>query len=441
MDISLIDKYLSLFFSLLIFSNAYLIKKMYNNWLFPACLYSLFWFGYTFFPLIFVSGVPIEPLSILYIYVSSLIFTVTTFFFPWSIALTRNKNKLPLNNTYNSTIKTSFFLLSILAFIFLLINSFIQGFSINDLIFNFFESSAAYAGKRGAEEITLNIFSQLSYVFGYGCLPLGGILISNPNTSKKEKFIVVFMAFLPIIFIMLTQSAKGAFFQGSSLFYGGILIAKIFSNNFDILSKSTLKFLFIAILIIVPLTIISFLSRGLYSEDSDFEFVMTALTFSFKSYAFGHLYAFSDWFSYFLGEFSSNQYLPESLTFGFYTFMPIFYIFGSTKKIPLGYYDEYLFYDQIIQTNIYTWYRGLINDFSLSGSFIFMFAFGCIFNFFFFTLLSKQKPTFSIAIYIFMIGFFYGSFGMSLLIWKSIYVSVLLLFIIFKLSNIKSSKK
>lgn len=430
------DKYISIFFSLLILVNAYIIRKAYKNWLYPSSLYCLFWFGYTFFPLLFVTNAPIEPLSIFYIYISTLTFTVTTFFFPWKKVIEQNSHKKKLSLSF---LNKSFYILSILSFIFLLVNSVIQGFSLEDLIFNFFESSASYTDKRYSEEIISNPFSQLSNIFTYTSLPLAGIII-NKEYSNMRKLLIIVLSFLPTIFIMTTQSSKGALFLAITLFYGGVLIGKIFNSQYELINKKSIKLYFVFFIFVLIFTIISFLARGLY--DSDYEIVVNALKFNFRSYAFGHLYAFSDWFSFYLGKPSVNTYKPEEgLTWGFFTFMPIFYLFGSKKVIPLGVFDEYLRYEEILQTNIYTWYRGLILDFGMFGSLLFIFILGLLLNLCYYHLLSKLKPAFSLSLYAFMIGYFYTSFIISLLIWKSIYASILLLYIIFKINYYKINIK
>lgn len=430
------DKYISIFFSILIFLNAYLVRKVYKNWLYPSSLYCLFWFGYTFFPLVFIRNVKIEPLSVIYIYLTTLFFSLTTFFFPWAKALIKNQDKKSksLDSLKNSFIESSFYVLTILSFFFLIINSIIQGFSIDELIFNFFESSESYAKKRYGEEIITNPFSQLGYIFTYTSLPLAGILVSLE--LKKKKVIIAFLSFLPTIFIMVTQSSKGSLFLAIALFYGGVLTSKIFNSNTEIISKGFVRTAFIFFIFIVPLTIISFMSRGLY-DTVEYELVIEALGFKFNSYAFGHLYAFSDWFYYYIGNNSQNTYIHEDYSFGFYTFMPIFYLFGSTKVVPMGVFDEYLYYESILETNIYTWFRGLIIDFGLVGSLIFVCFLGILLNSIHYYMLSKIKPAFSLTIYIFMIGFFYTSFIISLLIWKSIYASIILLYIIFKINYYK----
>ena len=62
------DKCLALSFSLMILGQAYLVRRYVGTWLFPACLFGLFWFGYTFVPLAILFWVPAEPYAIAFIF-------------------------------------------------------------------------------------------------------------------------------------------------------------------------------------------------------------------------------------------------------------------------------------------------------------------------------------------------------------------------------------
>jgi oligosaccharide repeat unit polymerase len=95
-----------------------------------------------------------------------------------------------------------------------------------------------------------------------------------------------------------------------------------------------------------------------------------------ESYAFGYLPAFSDW----AGSLYSPSYnfAPESRTWGDLTFNGIskFFTHNSTDSRP---YAEFVAVDsQGDLTNIYTFFRGLIQDFGLIGAAEFMLITGCI---------------------------------------------------------------
>src|SRR6266436_455289 len=62
------EKCFALVFSLMILGQAYLVRRYVGTWLFPACIFGLFWFGFTFFPLAILFWVPVNPYAIAFIF-------------------------------------------------------------------------------------------------------------------------------------------------------------------------------------------------------------------------------------------------------------------------------------------------------------------------------------------------------------------------------------
>jgi oligosaccharide repeat unit polymerase len=182
---------------------------------------------------------------------------------------------------------------------------------------------------------------------------------------------------------------------------------------------------------------ISFVSRGLY-EYSSIEALMQKLIYYFNSYAFAHIYAFSDWFSYYVGAPHIMNYTDKhEIYFGFYTFMPIFEILGSSITVPDGVYDEYFYFSDVFTTNIYTVFRGVILDFRLIGSIVFWFILGLVAHLSYYFLLTKKMPIFSAPFFVVLFGFYYTSFIISLFIWASIGASLALLSLILFVNKYK----
>src|SRR5438094_6796093 len=87
------DKCLALAFSLMILGQAYLVRRYVGTWLFPACLFGLFWFGYTFFPLAILFWVPVQPYATAFLFVCTVAFSMGSLAFDWKTAFTRNGQK------------------------------------------------------------------------------------------------------------------------------------------------------------------------------------------------------------------------------------------------------------------------------------------------------------------------------------------------------------
>ena len=437
MEIDMIQKIVSILYSLLILGNSLFVKKYIGTFLFPASIFSLFWFVYTFFPLILIQ-VPVESYSILYILICTIIFTCSSLFYDWKKAFYINQVKIsPVERStlYNNKyIKIVFFVLQLIVIIFLIINILLQGFSLNDIIFDLFSSANKYMSMRYAGTLAKNIFSQLSIIFNYVGVVLGGILIVYTKKIRISIFIIV-MSFLPSIMMMIVEAAKGYIFLSSMLFYSGVLIGRLNIGNTSLTNSRTNKVILCAILFLFPALVVSFLSRGIYYENIDF--IINKLIFYFTSYAFGHIFAFSDWFSYYIDGTALLHYGPEdSPCYGFYTFMSLFKFFGSNITVPPGVYNDYYFYGHVLKTNIFTIYRGLILDFGLYGTLIFWFCIGIISHLFFYALLTLKRPVIAVVYFSIIFSFFYMSYIISIFMWNSIFASGFLLFIILLFNKI-----
>ncbi|HTF96228.1 MAG TPA: O-antigen polymerase [Cellvibrio sp.] len=426
-DLDLIEKTVALLFSLLILINGYLLAKVAKTWLIPSCLMSIFWFGYSFLPLIGLYTVPVNAISIVYIFVAVFLFSLPAYFINWNAARAKNQLKVKMNMKYEfhtGFLMKTFYFIQCLVVMIIILDILAQGFAIRDIIFNLVEVSSQYIALRYAGEINATLLSRMGTVFNYVGVMLGGLVFSTAIRTSKKYFILL-LTLLPSVVIMVVQGAKGTLFLCAVLFYSTFLIYRIYEGNLKISDKKVNRNIVLALMVLFPAVISSFLSRGLYGYDADY--IIERLISYFSSYAFAHLYAFSDWFSFYTGNPHTNNYTssPEYY-FGFYTFMSLFRLMGDTTEVPPGIYDEYFQYNDFLQTNIYTFFRGLILDFGIGGSFIFMLILGAIANISFRNVLRSVRPYFSLSFFSVMTGFYYTSFIISIFIWNSIFFTFLI---------------
>jgi len=173
----------------------------------------------------------------------------------------------------------------------------------------------------------------------------------------------------------------------------------------------------------------AFMARGMDTDDS-ISVILSGLYFSIVSYSAGHLYAFSDWFSYIIGDYAVLSYRDLVDSNGFYTFMAVFNALGTSKVVPHGVYDEYFFIDNVLQTNIYTHFRGLILDFGMIGSLLVSAAAGLFLSIVHIQFLNGNLKAIGASLFAHFIGYCYTSFIISLLIWNSVFASFALVSII-----------
>jgi oligosaccharide repeat unit polymerase len=413
------SKCLALAFSLVILLNAYLMSRIVKTWLFPAVIFALFWFAVTFLPLICLFTVPVNPWSIAFIAIGTIAFSTSALvFFKWRRAFELNRRKPPPAGYFNTPfLRSVFYAASLSSFVCFLLNMAAQGFSLQDLWFRMVETAAAYAQLRYADELGFSIYAKLNLALAYLAVTTGGLLFGCAR-SRRQAAVVLTGAFLPAVASMLFQSAKGMLFLFVALFVSGILVTRMFAGRMYLIDRATIKAFLLAAAVVIPLTLISFLSRGVSANDGSF---LTAELGKYAlSYAFGHLYAFSDWFSFHTGLAATLRYPNDPTGYGFYTLMPVFRALGSTREVPMGTYDDYFTYGSILVTNIFTIYRGLITDFGMVGALVYTFVSGFAIHLSFYFLLARRKPVFSIAVFIFAIGYIYMSFAISLLASNSI---------------------
>jgi len=430
------EKCLALVFSLMILGQAYLVRRYVGTWLFPACIFGLFWFGYTFIPLAVLFWVPADPYAIAFILLCTLAFSIGSLPFDWKTAFKRNARKRETAALVygNSFLKAVFYVSTLTSLVFLILNSLAQGISLHDLLFDLYASAAAYADLRFSEDLNGYIIERLSVVCMYLGVILGGFLFPCTRTKAERRLIVV-LSFLPPIFVAITQSAKWHLFLCIVFFYAGLLVYRASVGTLRLFENDSIRSLTLYMAILIPIVAISFLSRGLYTiEDNDV--LLTTIIQRNASYAFGHIYAFSDWFGFIMGRQSELVYPHEGATHGFYTFATLFKLMGSDKVLPQGMFDEYYSYGDLLTTNIFTMFRGLILDFGFTGSMLFMLTTSLLLHHAFNAMLRNIRPVFTVVVFVMMMGYFYTSFIGSMLGSNRIYyVTFVLLWIVLQINK------
>lgn len=412
-------KVVNLFIASLFLVGAWCSRRGVGVWLNPASIVFLFWFFYTAFPLLVAFEAPVNPLALIYILTFCLAFSLSGLVFPWSKAFVLNDHKLSAQVYFDGGIYSLvFYIMATFSAIMIFLSVLQQGISIDQLIENPISAGGVYAGKRYSGEIVSSVYAQLGLQASYCTAILGGLIYGARSNGRSRKLILIF-SFVPALLVMAMQSAKGLFFFSIFLFLGGILVTRIYNKNYTLIDVKDFRNLFMYGLLVLPVVIASFLSRGLYQLD-DLELLLNKLRFYLVTYSSVHLPAFSDWFSErFLGE-SLMSYRHDYLTGGFYTFMSFFQLAGDDRELPMGIYDEYYTYGDYVKGNLFTIFRGLINDFGLVGSVFFGFVLGLLCNMCYWRLLCKRESAFAVVFFIFFVAFIYQTYIISSLTWLTL---------------------
>ncbi|MBD7978573.1 O-antigen polymerase [Serpens gallinarum] len=419
MDDFWLIKIVNFLLSSLFLLGAWCSRKIVGVWLNPASIFLLFWFFYTAFPLVVAFEAPVSPWSIAYILSFCFAFSLSSFLFRWPVAFELNQNK-PAAKYYfdRPLIIAAFYTAASFALLMTFLGVLKQGISIAQILANPIAVGGIYAGKRYSGEIVNSIYSQLGLQCCYYTAVLGGLIYGSRDKSKIKIVILIF-SFLPALLVMFMQSAKGLFFFSVFLFIGGILVARIYNKNLTLLNYANIRSLCWYGALVLPLILVSFLSRGIY-QLNDASVIFDRLRYYLVTYSSVHLPAFSDWFSERYFDDSLMSYRQDIFTTGFYTFMSFFQLAGDDRFVPMGIYDEYYEYGAFIKGNLYTVFRGFITDFTLPGSLLFALVLGYVCNLGYWRLLCHRNSAFAVVFFIYFIAMAYQTYVISSLTWLTL---------------------
>lgn len=427
------DKAISIIISVAILAQAYGLKRITKTWITPGSLFGVFWFVFSIVPLLMIIDAPASPSAMLYILVCSIVFSAGSLLFGWQVSIETNRRHYATSNElYNTKIlEYSFYISAGIALVCWFLNMLAQGVSASRIFTDFFNVSHQYILARYNDTLIVGIYSQLSNIFSYTAAAIGGLIISKPMPNYR-RLLVIAGAFLPSILVLTVQGAKGMIFLSLSLFYGGWLVRRLKEGSLSLFDRTQLKSIFLGVLLLIPFVTLSFLSRGIFMIESRAQIFDTLLRY-YASYIGVHLYAFSDWFSWYIGNPSTQFYQESERTAGFLSFMALFRFLGDDRYVPPGVFDEYFEYGFYLSGNIYTFFRGLITDFGLGGSLGVLFIASVICNSIVSTIMRNRYSFLSTSLFIVMIGYIYTSFIISLFIWNSAFgitlaLSLILLF-------------
>jgi oligosaccharide repeat unit polymerase len=269
-----------------------------------------------------------------------------------------------------------------------------NGFSLVYFLVDFLGTSTQFANTRTLYDYQYGFIGQLTSFFPFLTATLGGFISFNiKNRFKKVGFFLI--SILPSIFSMLFQSSKLLFLYGVLFYISAWVILRIYSGNKRLIPANATKSLSFILILFTPLLLIAFRAREGFNDFGIIELIPVM-----SSYFFGSIYAFSDYFNSLFGLETVSQYIDEDrLTFGYHSFKPFFEFFGGTKIFPIGYYEDSFNYNDTIQSNIFTYFRQLIQDFGIFGSILFIFFMGFIIHLFYFFIYKLRNPYFSISVF------------------------------------------
>lgn len=284
--------------------------------------------------------------------------------------------------------------------------------------------SLRYSGK-----VISTVYIQLATSLNFVCAAVCGIIVAN-DRRYLIPILLTIAALLPSMLTMFLLGDKGTLPQSIAFFCGGLFVGWISVGKTTLMTKRAAVFFSIGFCVLVPIIIIAMIIKIVGKFQAPNSQIVEYLQYYFRSYAVGSIYAFSDWLSWYTEHQSIAHYMEHDNTGGLFTFWGVAKYLPTEYQMPNGYYLEYFEVQGVVQTNIYTAFRGLITDFGLSGSLIFLSIIGCVSAAAYQSMLNKYSAPLPKTFYIMLVGTIYASPLISLYTWTSPFVAAALLFLI-----------
>lgn len=225
----------------------------------------------------------------------------------------------------------------------------------------------AFSKARYGEEFKPPAIVQLFLVFMYASALFGGAWCACATTKLAR--LLAFFPFLPAILLTLVQTTRSVtLFQivfWLSAYWGMRIYIDEPGRPFF-----TKKFILL-VPVIGSTAFLGFSMVLLARHGLTLDSLAPIIWPRFRADFIGHLVAFGEWFK-------SEKYAELSPSFGAITFGGIFEVLGIRKR-ALGMYEDVVdigVEEFATDTNIYTVFRGLIEDFTLPGTLAMLFLIG-----------------------------------------------------------------
>jgi oligosaccharide repeat unit polymerase len=436
-------KAISILFSIGFFLLAKMVRQLAGTWYHPSALFALMWGFFTVVPMIIIYMAPINPFSILYILSCGVIFAIPVLITKNHFIYREFRSNQVARIKHLKSFETKFLdvvlvISSCLGVVFCFWTMLINGWTLTDLLFDLLATSGRFAALRGNEGMEYGLIGSLGVLFTYVPASLGGLIYSANSRTGSARVSTIFFAMTPAVLTMVVQSSKLIFLIAACFFVSGLLINNLYGLREIRINAKLAKFLLKLFAIFFPLVLISFISREHYGDLDDISKTIDVLVHAFASYALGQIYAFSDFFSYYIGMDSASIYNQDYYRMGAYTFTSIAEIFGANVDFPPGLYLETGRYGEIFETNVFTFFRGLILDFEIIGSLMLFFIFGLFSHVSFIGVLKLKNKILSNLLYMHIIVFLFMTYLISVFMARYMYINFAVLFMILYLNSLRS---
>ncbi|MHC1706084.1 MAG: O-antigen polymerase [Bacteroidales bacterium] len=403
-----------------------LVRWQQKSWITPSSVFILFWTALTAVSVIMAPDFYFSPIALLFILSLILAFYVGGIFVKPSW-ISRIKTKPGVQQEHAGDILARFFLGY-------LIPATLIGFLAVLLLLRFYQFSFDFLSPKGMTDMT-NMMTSDRYqglslprpvmiclaVAYSGSLAGGYVFIYSKNLYHR---LLTFLPFLPVLVFTLIYTARAPLLYQAILFLSSMLSTAIalkgphivlFSRRFILLGSVGTVF----ILLVFLVTQMTRMEAGFNNEQ------VLATYMHLRSWFFGNLSGFSVWFD--------QVNFSDAPVWGSYSLGGLFEMTGiSTRKV--GLYDTYVAISaKGDQTNIFTLFRLLIDDYSIFSVHLLMLILGFLARYFYYALLAGKwiflpllSAVFALIFWSFIASFFtYNTNILAFIIFGLLIIAVL----------------
>lgn len=397
--------------------GAILARKTMKTWFAPASFFFLYWSVFTIAPIICAPGYPVYWSGILYILCTCIIFFIGGLISDKVFA--RIKNTSINVNVQNDD--RAFLYLSQLIVICTLIGFISFGYMCYE-IFQSIEApitaekiNALHQKIRWSSQYSPPILSRVLNSFIYFGGLLGGInFVVSKSWLKKS---ISFSPFTVALLFTLVLTTKSAVLYPAVLFASSSIAILFYKDKYRANLSYFKYFILASLTAILCIAFIADKIRGATHGD------LLSLWEYLKPSFFGHISTFTTWFN----NHWRNDFTPA---FGAYSISGVFDALGIKERLSGIYREEIMLGKH--GSNVYTVFRGLIQDFTLFGSYIVTFTAGFLSHFIFKSMIDKSRiaVAFLSGFYAFVLwGFVVSIFNYNSIILSYTFLFVYLFFI------------
>ena len=355
-----------------------------GSWFAPGAFFSLVWVVYVLVPLVFAPDLEVWPGVIVAISVAAFVVYAGTVMgvggvlvpglqAHWVVWMEKNASDFDATKNSNMCALLKYGTLfcggvgstAVIA----LVTS--EGYDLYDLfsVDAISVMAQAFSKARYVEDYRPPAIVQLSLVFMYASALFGGALLAvSPARSTR---LIAFFPFLPAILFTAVQTTRSAMLFQIVYWLSAYCGMKIFMNG---AARPLFTKRFILLVPLVGCAAFFGFSMVLLARHGlSLDLLAPVIWPRFRGDIVGHLVAFGEWLR--LG-----KYADVDPTFGAITFGGIFEAMGIRRRV-LGIYEDVIdigLEEFATDTNIYTVFRGLIEDFTLPGTLAMLFLIGLV---------------------------------------------------------------